>query len=200
MKYSNISTVSVVVLMACISLEVYATSVGDSRFQSVFSIKSFFQNDQDNPLSFTFIDGATQNNSVCSYDGPDALAVISQCAGQKEYMRKFPMVSSTIFEPNFNSTGTDVSIAELSFNEEESEVFTLGLEDGGLITADFVNPIFSIMDTAIPADFSLYDSNLYGDEAPLRLDVATVPLPGAVWLLGSGPLLAGFVQKKRLAT
>jgi hypothetical protein len=89
------------------------------------------------------------------------------------------MASSTIFEPNFN------------------EVFTLGVEDGELTAADLVNPIFNVTDIAIPADFSLYDSKY---EAPLRLDVAAVPLPGAVWLLGSGPILAGFVQKKRIAT
>jgi hypothetical protein len=197
MKYLNISTASVVVLMACISFEVYATSVGDSRFQAVFSIKPFVQNDQDDPLSFTFIDGTTQNNSVCSYDGSSALPVISQCIEQDEDISKLPLASSTILEPNFNSVGTDVSIAGLSFNEEENEVFTLGFEDGELTAADLVNPIFNVTDIAIPADFSLYDSKY---EAPLRLDVAAVPLPGAVWLLGSGPILAGFVQKKRIAT
>ncbi|MEE9423890.1 MAG: hypothetical protein V3V18_02795 [Methylococcales bacterium] len=190
MKYSNISTVSAVVLSVCIASGVHAASVGDSQFQADFSIKPFFQNDLDDPLSFTIIDSTTQNNSVCSFnDSSGTLTGVNQCTGLED-ISKLPVAASTIFEPNLNLTGT-------FFNDEESEVFTLGLGDGELTTADFVNPIFSVKDTAVSADFSFYDSK---NEAPLRLDVAAVPLPGAVWLLGSGPILAGFVQKKRFAT
>ena len=141
-------------------------------------------------MSFTFIDGTAQNNSVCGFnDSSGTLAGVSQCTGQED-ISKLPIAASTLFEPNLNLTGT-------FFNDEESEVFTLVLGDGELTAADFVNPVFSDTDPAVSADFSFYDSKY---EAPLRLDVAAVPLPGAVWLLGSGPILAGFVQKKRFAT
>ena len=182
MKYLNISIVPTVALIVSITSGVHAASVGGSQSQAVFSIQP--------------------DISVCRFnDSSGTSADVSQCTSQDADMSKLPMASFTILEQNFNPTGTNVSIAGFSLiNEEESDVFTLRFEDSGLIAANFVNPIFSIMETAVPADFSLYDSKLYDDEIPLSFDVAAVPLPGAVWLLGSGPLLAGFVQKKRIAT